>query len=140
VEDLQIAKQRLAEKGLSLVIAKGGRVVFETDDYGVRGLVRAIDTYGAGLNGSSVADTVMGKAAAMLCLQAGVQAVWAGLISEGGMRVLQDAGVYFEFGQSVPEILNRERSATCPFERLTANCNTPEETFKKIKAFLLGMI
>ncbi len=43
MEDLEIAKNELREKSLSLVVVKSGKIIFSTREYGVKGLIKAID-------------------------------------------------------------------------------------------------
>jgi len=135
--DLEIAKKELKENNLNLVIAKYGKIIFSTDEDGVRGLVRAIDNYARDMYGSSVADTVVGKAAAMLCSYAKVSSVYGGLMSINGRNFLIRRGIDSEYEKLVEEILNRERRDICPFERLVKDCNDVREAYGKIKSFLL---
>jgi hypothetical protein len=134
--DLEIAKKMLRDEGFSLVIVKSGAVIHATREYGVIGLIKAIERHGAELNGSAVADKVAGKAAVMLCRYAKVAEVYAEVISEQGLKMLNEAGIRFEYRELVPKILNRERSDLCPFEKLVANCSNDEECYEKIKDYL----
>ena len=66
--DLELAKQKLTKNNLSLVIVKNGQTVFETKKQGVSGFLQAIETLDQNLAGASVADKIVGVAAAMLCV------------------------------------------------------------------------
>lgn len=134
--DLEIAKKMLREEGFSLIIVKSGTVIHATREYGVIGLANAIEKHGTGLIGSSVADKVVGRAAAMLCRYAEVSEVYAEVISEQGLKTLKDGGIRFEYKELVPKILNRVRSELCPFEKLVADCSKEEECYEKIKNYL----
>ncbi|HJW98493.1 MAG TPA: DUF1893 domain-containing protein, partial [Candidatus Bathyarchaeia archaeon] len=70
--DLELAKQRLGQENLSLVIAKKGRVLFETQARGISGLLEAIKKIGKNIRDSSVADRIVGRAAALLLVYSGV--------------------------------------------------------------------
>ncbi len=133
-EDLKVAKERLKEKKLRLVIVKGGVVLFESKDAGVRTLLEAIDKLGRHLEGSAVADTIIGKAAALLCLYGKVSSIYARLISETALKVLQEKGLSFEYEKMTPVIFNREHSDICPFEKLIQNIDDREEAYGMIKA------
>jgi len=136
MEDLWLAKKTLREKGFSLTIVKAGRVILSIGEPGIGALVKAIDDLGQELNGASIADMIVGKAGAMLCLYAKVKRVWAETISESGIQTFQKAGIEFAFGLSVPRILNRNRNDLCPFEKMTIQSGTPDEAYKRIREFL----
>ena len=133
--DLNIAKQRLKQKNLALVIAKKGEVVFETSSHGIGGLLKAIEELGKQMKGSSVADKIVGKAAALVCVYAGVVAVFAVTASEKGIQALRDNNVLCRFGSKVPHILNYKRNDICPFEKLVINISNSKEAYEKLKSF-----
>jgi len=132
-DDLNLAKQRLSQKNLSLVIAKNGRVLFETETHGISGLLTAIKQLQDTMAGSSVADQIVGRAAALLLVYSGVTAVFAVTISDGGIEILKDNRVFHEFDRRVPCILDSKRVDICPFEKLVAGFFNPKEAFEKIK-------
>jgi len=133
--DLTLAKLRLKEKNLTLSIVKGGKVLFETQSHGIIGLLQAIEKLGEKLVESSMADKIVGRAAALLCAYSGVASVFAVTISEEGRKVLEDNHVFYEFENRVPNILNYKRTDLCPFEKLTAALANPKEAYEKIKSF-----
>ncbi len=135
MKDLELAKNLLKENALSLAIVKAGRLLYGTREHSMIGMVKAIESHGAELIGASVADRVVGKAAAMLCRYAGVAEVYAHVISEKGLRALKEGGTKVEYFKIVPEILDRNGRETCPFEKLVANCGSEEECYKRIKEY-----
>ncbi|MEM1557582.1 MAG: DUF1893 domain-containing protein [Thermoproteota archaeon] len=136
MRDLEFAKNSLKEKSLSLVIVKAGKLVYETREYGVIGIIKAIENHGEELVGASAADRVVGRAAAMLCRHAGIVAVYADVISEPGLKTLRESGIIIEYSKLVPEILDKNRKDKCPFEKLVADCRNEEECYRKIKEYL----
>ena len=130
--DLSLAKLRLKEKNLTLAIVKAGNVIFETRSQGIVGLLQAIETLGKNMIASSV-DKVVGRAAALLCVYSKVASVFAVTMSEEGEKVLERKGILYQFDTRVQNILNREGSDVCPFEKLTANCPNPKETYEQLK-------
>ncbi len=134
MKDLKIAKHRLKQKNLDLVIAKNGRIIFENGSQGIRGLLHAIEKLGKELMGSSVADRIVGRAAAMLCAYSKAASVFAVTISEEGIKVLEDNKVFCRFENRVPNILNHEGTDICPFEKLVIGFTKPEEAYKKLKS------
>ncbi len=134
--DLKLAKRTLKEKNLNLSIVKNGKILFETRSSGVIGLLQAIEELGKELIGSSVADRIVGRAAALLCTYSGVASVFSITMSEEGRKVLEDNQILFQFENRVPNILNYERTDLCPFEKLTAGLTNPSEAYEKIKNFV----
>lgn len=136
MSDLEIAKKMLREEGFSLVVVKSGMIIHTTREYGVIGLIHVIENQGAKLAGSAVADKIVGKAAAMLCRYARVAEVYADVISMKGLNTLREKKIRVEYRELVPEILNRGRDDTCPFEKLVSSCIDEKECYEKIKSFV----
>lgn len=133
MQDLERAMLRLKKKNLSLVIVKNGRIVFETESHGIKGFLEAIELLGKELAGCAVADRVVGRAVAFLCVYFQVFAVFAVIISIEGVRALEDNDVFYQFEKCVPNILNQKRNDICPFENLALTFTTPEEAYRKLR-------
>jgi hypothetical protein len=136
IEDLEVAKKRLRMYGLTLSIVKDSKAVFESGSKGISDLVRAIESLGDKLSGSSAADRVVGKAAALLFVYAGVEAVYAYILSSKAKTVLENYGVYFEWDKLVDKILNLKMNDACPFEKMAENISNPNEAYGKFKGQL----
>jgi len=93
-EDLEYAKKRLHGKGLTLIIVKDFRVLFESKAHGVSAFLEALDKFGDKMRGTSVADKVAGKAIALLCVYAGVGAVYASTMSVKAKQVFENHNVH----------------------------------------------
>ena len=132
--DLDIAAKKLNQKNLSLVVVKNGKVLFETESHGLNDLVEAINQLQNGMQGSSVADRIVGRAAALLFVYSGVSAVFAATISDGGIEILDNNNVFHEFEKRVHRILNLKKTDVCPFEKLVAELSSPEEAYERLKA------
>ena len=133
--DLELAKSRLKDRDLTLVIVKKGQVIFETKSQGVGGFLRAIEKLGKRLVASAVADKIVGAAAAMLCVYSEVSSVFAVTISEEGIRVLEDNDIIYQFENEVPNILNHDKTDICPFEKLVIGSRDPKKAYTKLKSF-----
>ena len=132
--DLDIAKKRLNQKNLSLVIAKNCKVLFETKSHGINDLLKAINHLADNMKGSSVADRIVGRAAALLLAYSGVVAVFGVTISDGGIEVLKNNRIFYEFETRVPSILNLKKTEVCPFEKLVAEFSNPKKACEKLMA------
>jgi len=47
--------------------------------------------------------------------------------------VLDENGIYYEYEDLVPHILNMKKTDLCPFEKLVARSSSPQEAFERLK-------
>ena len=139
-QDLELAKLKLTEEDLSLVVVKEGRVVFETKKSGVNGFLQAINEIQQDLVEASVADKIVGVAAAMLCVYSCVSSVFALTGSYGGFRLLEENNIECLFEKKVSNILNRDKTDICPFEKTALASKTPKEAYVKLKSLATQMM
>lgn len=133
MQDLEIAKKRLNEKNLTLSVAKDGKIIFETASHGVSGFLEAVEKLKDQLEGASVADKIVGKAIALLCVYAKVKAVYAVVLSKKAEVVLEENMVSHEWKSLVENILDTQKRGTCPFEKLAENISNVKEAYRKFK-------
>ena len=133
--DLDLAKTVLKERNLSLVIAKRSRLLFESRSSGISGLLQAVGDLKENLHDSSVADRVVGRAAALVLAQSGVKGVYAATLSKEGLRVLEENDIYIEHDNLVPKILDKEGKSICPFERFSATIESVDEAYEELRTF-----
>lgn len=133
-KDLEIAKRRLKEKDLTLSIVKNGEMIFETASSGISGFLEAIEKFREKVNGSAVADKVVGKAIALLCVDAKIKAVYAIILSKKAREVLQKYAIQHEWERFVEKILAQSKTEICPFEKLADELGSPTEAYAKFKA------
>jgi hypothetical protein len=139
MQDLEIAKNQLYDKQLTLAIVKNGQVLFQTDSHRISGFIGAIDKFGAQLNGASVADRVAGKALALLCVYAGIREVYAEVLSRKAKAVFEENKVAVEWKQLVDNVLDLNKTDTCPFEKAAAGISDPKDSYVAFKALLEKM-
>lgn len=133
MNDLDLAKKALADAGLTLAVAKGGRVLFKSKSHGVSDMLTMINELGTRSSGASLADSVVGRAAALLCVYSGIVAVYGARMSEGATTVLKSSGIRHEYGALVPSILNRDKSDICPFDRAVLGVDDPHLALERLK-------
>lgn len=133
MNDLKIAKNRLKKNDLSLVIVKNGKIVFETKEKKIVGFIDAIEKIGNAINGSCIADKVVGKAVAFLCIYKEAKSVYAKILSEKAKRLFEEWNIVFEYGLLVEEILNTNKNNVCPFELKAKNLNNPKKAYYELK-------
>jgi hypothetical protein len=132
--DISLAKSRLVGT-TTLSIVREGSVIFESAESGIKPLILAIGS-GKSFRGASAADTIVGKAAAMLFLLMGVAEIYGKIGSDSAESYLEETSISFFFSEKVPAILNRKGDGPCPFEMMAGASENPEELLQKAKAFL----
>lgn len=136
MKDIELAKSILNKEKKAIVIVKDGRVVFSSDGRGIKPIYTALNELKDQLIGSSVADKVIGKAAAMICQQAQIKELSTNLISEGGLKVLDNTPIIYEYDKLVPYIKNRDQSGMCPVETLSLKTDNIDDLLAQISSFL----
>ena len=107
--DLQTAKNNL--EGHTICLCKEGKYLFSEK----RGIAPMMDFIadGVDLSGYTVADLVVGKAAAMLFVKCGIKRVFAKTLSEHAKRVLEMYGIDYEYDTLALNIINRDGTDVC---------------------------
>lgn len=134
--DLQVAKNNLF--GHTVCLCKDGNCLY-SKSRGIAPMMNFIEG-GTDLTGYSVADTVVGKAAALLFVKCGIKSVFAKTLSKNGKRILELSGIYFEYEVLTERIINRAGTDTCPMEKAVACTDDPEEAYVILKDTLSKMI
>ena len=136
-ENTARAERLLREHNQSIVVIRG-EDVFESGENGVRALMK-LQSGPKLLEGASVADKVVGKAAAMLMIRGHVAEVYAELLSKAGSEALADAGIPFVYRTYAPMILNRDGSGMCPMEAAVSDISNPEEAYEALRLAIARM-
>lgn len=88
------------------------------------------------LEDASLADRVIGRAAALLCVAYGIKEIYARLISKEAIRLLEQNGVSYNYRERTPFIKNREGTGMCPVERMSLDVDDGKHLVKRIEEFL----
>lgn len=132
MSDIERAKAAL--RGHSVAVCRAGEVMTR-DGRGIAPLL-AIASEESALRGASVADLIVGKAAALLMARAGVSEVYAEVMSEAGERTLSEHDIPHSCGLLVPYIIDRTDKDVCPMERAVADVSDPAEAYAVLFARL----
>lgn len=133
-ECLNKAKMLLNKTGSTCVLC-GSDVILTDNRRGVRPLLDLLDG-GASVSGFAAADKVVGKAAAYLYCILEIGFLYAGVISEPALAVLESRGIPVEYGILVPGIRNRAGDGPCPMENAVLAIDDPREALAAIRATL----
>ncbi len=126
----------LHEGGYSCVIRNGK----ELRTFTKRGVADLYELHTAApdfLANSSVADKVIGKGAAALMLKGGVSNVYADVISQPALDLLQGANVNVEYTEVVEHIINRAGTDMCPVEKRCLPLTQLDDMIETISNFIV---
>lgn len=132
-------KNNMLEKAISLLetgsytcVLTDGEAVLTSTQRGVKPLVQFLES-GTELAGFSAADKVVGRATAYLYVLLGVKALYAQVISQPALAVLQKNGIDTQYGNLVPNIINRKGDGICPFEAAVMDITDPKNAYAAIR-------
>ncbi|MCH5165428.1 MAG: DUF1893 domain-containing protein [Clostridiales bacterium] len=127
--DLNVAKNNL--EGHTICLCRDGNCLF-SEKRGISPMMTFIAD-GIDLAGYSVADIVVGKAAAMLFVKCGIKQVFAKTLSQSGKRVLEKYGIHYEYETLTDKIINRAGTDMCPMEKAVFEVDDPETAYSVLK-------
>ena len=133
--DLQTAKNNLA--GHTICLCRDGECLY-SESRGIAPMMNFI-AGGVDLSGYSVADIVVGKAAALLFVKCGIKNVYAKTLSQSAKSVLELYGIAYEYETLTDRIINRAGTDTCPMEKAVWDINDPDEAYSILKDKLKAM-
>lgn len=129
----------LLRSGCSLVVRDTSGTVAEYSKPGVRDLVWLLDHEPCRLLGATVADKVVGRAAAGLLAVGGAQRVHALVMSRGALPVLDKAGITHSCTQLVDKIVVPQSDTRCRLEKIVETADTPHEIERLLRAHFKEM-
>lgn len=132
---IELAKQELVQGKYSCVLVQDGEVVMTSFEKGVKPLMHLYELREL-YKSPVLADKVIGRAAAFLAVLCGITEVYAEVISEEAIKVLDDYQIPVTVGRVVPYIANRNGDGLCPMEELSKDVKTPLEMYVKIQKWL----
>lgn len=115
------------------VAAVDGVIVAREQGRGVQPLLKLLDA--GKLCRALVVDKVIGRAAAAICLVGRVRKVHALVMGEDAAALLHAHGVLATADRTVPRILNRDQSASCPLEARVEKLEDPAQMVEALRAF-----
>lgn len=133
MNDTQRAKAiLLAENSNYTCVLCRGKETLTATKKGIAPMMEFLDS-GADLHGFCAADRIVGKAAALLFVLAGVVDVYAEVITKEAVSILENVGIGVSFGTCTEHIINRERTGLCPMELTVREIDDPEKARFEIR-------
>lgn len=130
MENIELAKKLLVEEDLSCILVGNDRVI-KSKDKGVKPLIDIIKNQ-EDVKGYSVADTVVGKAAALLYVYIKVGNVFGRIMSQDAINVFKENNIEYSYLTLVPYIKNRDKTDMCPMEKSVRDINDPNLGYQAI--------
>lgn len=135
---LDQAKSSLLSTASTIAVVSNGEV-FTSQERGVKPLLHLLTEKKSFLKGASVADKVIGKAAALLMVYGEIKEVHTLIISEPAIKVFENHNIPCFYDKKVDRIVNRTGDGLCPMETLCLDVDEPQEAFQKITDFIKTM-
>ena len=125
------AIQMIKNGEATCVLVKDNRIVSAESP---KGIAYVLDLYDKGmLKGVFVADTIIGKAAAMVFANAGVKECYGRTISRAGLSWLEKRGISVTYDECADMIQNRKGDGMCPMESTVKEIFDEEEAIIALK-------
>lgn len=126
----ELKEARMALSGAVRCAAVKDGKLYTSAEKGLRPLLLWLRDEPELLCGACVADKIVGRAAAMLMIYAGVREVFASVISNGAISLLRENGIDVSYSMTAIAISNRRGDGICPMERAIAPVSDPETAYK----------
>lgn len=134
--NIETAKSLLESYDYSLVVVNNTHVEEVSYGRGILPLLSLYDKSPEKLKYASLADKIIGRAAALILAEAQIKEVYAEVLSRAALPILENYGIAYSYGELVSEIKNREGTDLCPMEKLCRDISEPMDGIMAITAFL----
>lgn len=114
--NLEIVKNKLYETNASLVVLYSNGDYKEYYQDRIKDIKEILQNNNLALQGATIADKVIGKVAGSILTSAGVKEIYADIISEYAVPVLENNNVKYEYKELVQYIQNNDKTGMCPME------------------------
>lgn len=116
----------------SLCIYHGDHLAFSSAASDLRGLVEYLDGATGRVDGITIFDRYVGRAAAMLFVLAHASLVYAGVVSAGGSQFLAENNIPLIADRTVPMLTDIASADMCRWEKLSFG-RSPEELLSALR-------
>jgi hypothetical protein len=113
----------------TLQIFSENKIIFQSKKKGVSGLVDFIGKYGRENKEIVIFDKVVGNAAALLFAFLEAKEVFSQIGSQSAEKTLKEFKIKYHFKKTIVNILDKDESDLCPFEKLSLG-KSPEEFYE----------
>jgi len=137
LKDIKLAREVITTTDCSITVISDGKIWRQKKGKGLRPLLETIEEMGEEIKGSVIGDRILGRASALLCRYAKVEAVYSPQGTKTGIALLIMGGVPCQVDKLIPFINNRAGDGLCPFEKMLKDVTDPKEAYEILKEKLL---
>lgn len=137
---LEKAVNILNQKEYSFVLYKNEADIKCDIGIGLKPIMAVLREDRRGFEQAVIADKVIGKAAALMAVLGGAQAVHGALMSKTAIRVFETFKIPYTNEVVVPIIENRTQTGMCPLEQAVQDIEDLEEAYNAIEATIAELM
>lgn len=133
--DIETAKENL--DGHSICLCRGGEIITD-DGRGISPMMRFLAER-RDLTGYAAADVIVGKAAALLFVKAGIVCVHGKTMSVSARDLLEQHSIPCSYDTLTEKIINRQGTDICPMEKTVEAISDADEAYEALGRKLAEM-
>lgn len=133
--DIETAKENL--DGHSICLCRGGEIITD-DGRGISPMMRFLAER-RDLTGYAAADVIVGKAAALLFVKAGIVCVHGKTMSVSARDLLEQHSIPCSYDTMTEKIINRQGTDICPMEKTVEAISDADEAYEALVRKLAEM-
>lgn len=119
----------------TFVIADDKKLLHYSNKRGLSPLLDLMQNDPAALEGAVIGDKIVGRAAALMCIFCNVKAVFALIISDEAIELLEQNSILATWQETVPYIVERDLSSIYKLDLYLKNVEDPNEAAEMIKEY-----
>ena len=131
MNDIDRAKFILEDRKASVVFCSAEQEII-LEGKGIKPLLEIMKTRTA-FSEFSVADKIVGKAAALLFVKMKVSSIYGSVMSEKAKEIFIRFNIPFSYHTLAEAIINRKGDGMCPMEKAIESVSDPEEAYQILK-------
>ncbi|MBR0461936.1 MAG: DUF1893 domain-containing protein [Erysipelotrichaceae bacterium] len=128
--DMEKARELLTDDK-TCVLVKDDRI-YSSVRKGIAPLMGFLNE-GIDIRGFSIADRIVGKAAASLYVLAGIKEAYGEVMSKAGAARLEEYHIPYTYGTLTERIINRKGDDICPMEKTVQDIDDPQDAYEALK-------
>ncbi|MDP4120513.1 MAG: DUF1893 domain-containing protein [Bacillota bacterium] len=136
-EQLAKAKEILIQEKHACVVVSNEKTI-TSDQSGIKILLDWLNENKDVFLNTSVADKIIGGAAASVMIYGGIKEAYAEIISDSAIKLFTDNKIPFFFDKKVEYIKNRDKTDMCPMEKTCLGIDSPEEAYIALRKKIFG--
>ncbi len=114
--NIEIVKEKLYSTNASLVVLYSNGEIKEYYQNRIKDIKEILHNDRQALQGAVIADKVIGKVASSILTIAGVEEIYADVMSKYAIPVLDKNNIKYQYKNLVDFIQNNEKTGMCPME------------------------